>query len=448
MMSDEYLVFTIQCDVQRLKNLFRKREDIEAIMKYCGLFQNCSSLTLYNAFKFFVPHVETFIPSLKDENMTKKDQLNDPVIKIYARLTQSQIEIINSCLQLMQKHLSGCLNHDYDFTYQILNIVFSFVIDRQNEFCNFLESKGPSNVDPPKKTDMECPICLDLAETTYCDTVICLKCKFFFQGVMRGRILFSLRCSKFGNCSTKNDITCQKCRFDRCRLANMVDKYCYTELTELVSRSCLVCQRVDGGNKVVLGYYFCLECGQLLDKVLKADKEPVCFKEPEARCAANECPKCFKDKLYEYGMVDSYRMKFTGSKSVDQCYSLNKCCVCFNLVNQTIQWMDLIVCTECRAFLKTSLDQDNYILYCCPNGEAGCLCPCSNTKFDKKCPYCWFLRLELEGIVERWQICNANPSKWRDIQKGIDCLISDSNESDSDQDDGNDEEEEHQEKVA
>lgn len=78
---------------------------------------------------------------------------------------------------------------------------------------------------------MECPICFDLAETTYCDTVICLKCKFFFQGVMRGRILLSLRCSKFGNCSTKNDITCQKCRFDRCRLANMVDKYCYTELT-------------------------------------------------------------------------------------------------------------------------------------------------------------------------------------------------------------------------
>ena len=67
--------------------------------------------------------------------------------------------------------------------------------------------------------------------------------------------------------------------------------------------------------------------------------------EPEARCATNECPKCFKDKLYEYGMVDSYRMKFNGSKSVDQCYSLNKCCVCFNLVNQNIQWMDLIVCT-------------------------------------------------------------------------------------------------------
>ena len=47
---------------------------------------------------------------------------------------------------------------------------------------------------------------------------------------------------------------------------------------ELISRGCLVCQRVDGDNKVVLGYYFCLECGQLLDKVLKADKEPVCFK--------------------------------------------------------------------------------------------------------------------------------------------------------------------------
>ena len=67
------------------------------------------------------------------------------------------------------------------------------------------------------------------------------------------------------------------------------------------------------------------------------------------------------------------------------------------------------------------------------------MCPCSTT-IDKKCPYCWFLRLELEGIIERWQICNSNPSKWPDIQKGIDCLISDSNESDSDN--GNAEEEE------
>ena len=88
---------------------------------------------------------------MKDEKLTKKDQLNDPVIKIYARLTQSQIETINSCLQLMQKHLSGSLNHDNDFTYQILNIVLSFVIDRQNEFCNFLESKGFSNVNQPLK---------------------------------------------------------------------------------------------------------------------------------------------------------------------------------------------------------------------------------------------------------------------------------------------------------
>ena len=101
-----------------------------------------------------------------------------------------------------------------------------------------------------------------------------------------------------------------------------------------------------------------------------------------------------------------------------------------NFHNRTDAIVQLL--QECRAFLKTSLDHDNYILYCCPNGEAGCLCPCSTT-IDKKCPYCWFLRLELEGIIERWQICNANPSKWREIEKGIDCFISDSNESDSDQ---------------
>ena len=132
---------------------------------------------------------------------------------------------------------------------------------------------------------------------------------------------------------------------------------------------------------------------------------------------------CYLDKLYS--------KKRCGNKYLVTKLFIIKFCLSTPFFVQLLQ--------ECRAFLKTSLDQDNYILYCCPNGEAGCLCPCSTT-IDKKCPYCWFLRLELEGIIERWQICNSNPSKWPDIQKGIDCLISDSNESDSD--DGNAEEEE------
>ena len=36
-----------------------------------------------------------------------------------------------------------------------------------------------------------------------------------------------------------------------------------------------------------------------------------------------------------------------------------------------------------------------------------------------KCPYCWFLRMEVEGVIERWQICNGDPSKWSEIQAQI-----------------------------
>ena len=42
----------------------------------------------------------------------------------------------------------------------------------------------------------------------------------------------------------------------------------------------------------------------------------------------------------------------------------------------------------------------------------------------KKCYYCWFFRLEIEGIVERWQICNGNPSKWFEIQKQFEHVLS------------------------
>ena len=108
----------------------------------------------------------------------------------------------------------------------------------------------------------------------------------------------------------------------------------HTQLAQLWLRGEIIERRS------VLGYY------------LRKYSTMLFWQEPQARCAANECPKCFKDKLYEYGVVDSYRMKFTGSKSVDQCYSLNKCCVCFNLVNQTIQWMDLIVCTVSSQYFS------------------------------------------------------------------------------------------------
>lgn len=70
---------------------------------------------------------------------------------------------------------------------------------------------------------------------------------------------------------------------------------------------------------------------------------------------------------------------------------------------------------ECRTFLKVSLENGRQMLYCCPKGEVGCLCPIN----EDRCSYCWFMRCEIEGLVERWQICNGNVSSWDAILKGI-----------------------------
>ena len=71
---------------------------------------------------------------------------------------------------------------------------------------------------------------------------------------------------------------------------------------------------------------------------------------------------------------------------------------------------------RCQAFLKNSLENDNHITYCCPYGEIGKLCPLNRTKI---CPYCWFVRCEIEGLVERWQICNGDSNKWNEVVSGF-----------------------------
>jgi len=124
----------------------------------------------------------------------------------------------------------------------------------------------------------------------------------------------------------------------------------------------------------------------------------------------------FKAILFGFGLFHSYQMKTNGLKHRDRYFTSNECCVCHRPVSQPSLWMDLIVCIECRAFLKVSLNYDNYILYSCPSGEIEQLCPVAS---DMKCPYCWFLRMEVEGVIERWQICNGDPSKWSEIQAQI-----------------------------
>ena len=62
----------------------------------------------------------------------------------------------------------------------------------------------------------------------------------------------------------------------------------------------------------------------------------------------------------------------------------------------------------CQAFLNTSMKQQSFRFYCCPEGETDRLCKIDDVK-GHRCKYCWFRRLELDGLVDRWIICDGNP---------------------------------------
>ena len=140
---DTFLVFTIQAKTHQLKDLFRKREDIEGILKQSEIFQDCSSLALYNAFNFFSPNVEKFVPPEREEKMEKESRfVIDPVIKMYVKLNQSQIEVVKDCIEKIQDYTAVHFSANEDMTYQMLDILFNFVHDRRNQFCAFLSSDG------------------------------------------------------------------------------------------------------------------------------------------------------------------------------------------------------------------------------------------------------------------------------------------------------------------
>jgi hypothetical protein len=48
--------------------------------------------------------------------------------------------------------------------------------------------------------------------------------------------------------------------------------------------------------------------------------------------------------------------------------------------------------------------------FCCPEGELDRLCPVPDEK-GHRCKFCWFRRIELDGLADRWVICDGNPVK-------------------------------------
>ena len=225
MAKKQVLVLSVKPPCQKhVKSFFRKLEETEALVKLSGTFDNCTSAAMLKGIEFSLPLLEHHEAFQIDE--TEEFDKSSPIINIQLSFTPDEIKEIKDGFAQLHKHLEVTLNPKIDPSFQLLEFLLDFINDREDDFLKFLGLKPLENVSG------NCLICFDYAQIRYCDIVVCLKCKFFFQEIMRKREILSLRCSKAGKCISRNqiDISCRKCRFDRCRLANMVEQYCFTEL--------------------------------------------------------------------------------------------------------------------------------------------------------------------------------------------------------------------------
>ena len=140
-MDDSYKTVTLvlQANCMRLKTLFRKKEDIEAILKQSGIQENCGSEAFYHACHFFNAHAQKYIPN--KEKYSKKpiheDPINDPVIKIGMIFPKERFRFVNECLDYMNKYVDNGIAVDKDIPFQVVDILFDYVHGRRVQFCSF-----------------------------------------------------------------------------------------------------------------------------------------------------------------------------------------------------------------------------------------------------------------------------------------------------------------------
>lgn len=130
-MSDlkQGLTLTIHAQTSSLKALFRKKEDVEAILKESGTFENCASGAIFKAFQFAFPHLNTF------EFENEKEDNVSPIVRIYLSLYPEQIQKIEDCFSILKSQSNRSLT-----TFDILSALFDFILERRHEFHSFLGS--------------------------------------------------------------------------------------------------------------------------------------------------------------------------------------------------------------------------------------------------------------------------------------------------------------------
>ena len=70
--------------------------------------------------------------------MVEDQFIIDPVIKMYIKLSHSQIKVVQDCIEKIQKYIAVYFSPNEDMTYQMLDILFNFVHDRRSQFHEFL----------------------------------------------------------------------------------------------------------------------------------------------------------------------------------------------------------------------------------------------------------------------------------------------------------------------
>ncbi len=264
-----------------------------------------------------------------EELKIEPDQDKLPVVKMFLALTTSEMEKLNELMDKATDIVKDSLVPGMDINYQVFRIVFCSVCQKRSKLYHAIGFEVALGIAPSDK----CLICNDKAEVLYCQAIICVDCKQFFIDIMQRRTLLSLRCSKSGQCISSpytskkmvSDLSCRKCRYDRCQMANMVEQYCYTELPvnsekcqsipkscnnvasflqEFLVQACLICRKTED-IQTVLGSSLCIDCRQWLDDLAASNggQEPRCLKSPSTSCAALECPKCVKDVLANHGLL-------------------------------------------------------------------------------------------------------------------------------------------------
>ena len=142
------LSFTLEADTLELKQLFKKKDTVEGLVKEAGFSHNSTSIAIYECFRFFEKYFENFEAKKETQKIVvEEDIYNHPVIKIYLSLTAVQIEEVQMAINIMKECIRPENDAKKDHTYFVLDTLLDFVLENRMKFNDFIKSNfSPSKV--------------------------------------------------------------------------------------------------------------------------------------------------------------------------------------------------------------------------------------------------------------------------------------------------------------